>query len=148
VFGSFVRCVDGVRFRTVRTVTDMTGPADQATLEHRAEGGLLSWRFADLSNGLGEGRAAWVRQMRSLARGQRRIEVVRTVATERRFVAEREEHQELEGETRTARRLCRCETVAGRIVDSVGFCTGEWDEELRARHAAEAPMLPPWSWPV
>ena len=68
------------------------------------------------------------------------------MATERGFVAEHEEHQEIDGEDRTARRLWLCETADGRIVEAVGFCTGEWDEELRARHAVEAPMLrPDWA---
>ncbi len=29
----------------------------------------------------------------------------------------------------------------GRIADIVSYCNGGWDEELRARHATEAPML-------
>jgi hypothetical protein len=31
----------------------------------------------------------------------------------------------------------------GRITDVVGYCNGAWDAELRARQAAEAPMLRP-----
>ena len=152
-------------------MTDMTVPTDRSTLEHREECERLSRRFADLFDGLDEGedvlapdvfcdlnmpvwrfqlqgRAAWVRQMRTLARGPLRIDVLRTVVTERGFVAEHEEHQEVDGEDRTARRLWLCETAEGRIVEAVGFCTGEWDEELRARHAVEAPMLRPWNWGV
>jgi hypothetical protein len=34
-----------------------------------------------------------------------------------------------------------CEVVRGRIAEITVYCTGEWDDELRARHAAEAPMI-------
>jgi hypothetical protein len=33
--------------------------------------------------------------------------------------------------------------VRGRIAEVTVYCTGEWDDELRARHAAEAPMIRP-----
>ena len=39
-----------------------------------------------------------------------------------------------------ARRLWLCEVRDGRITEVVGYCNGGWDDELRARHAAEAPM--------
>ena len=38
-------------------------------------------------------------------------------------------------------RLWLCDVVDGRIVDVVGYCSGEWNEELRRRHAVEAPMI-------
>jgi hypothetical protein len=48
------------------------------------------------------------------------------------------------GQTReVARRLWLCEVVDGRITEALGYCNGGWDDELRARHAAEAPMLRP-----
>ena len=117
-------------------MTDMAVPTDRSTLEHRQECERLGRRFADLFDGLDEGedvlapdvfcdlnmpvwrfqlqgRAAWVRQMRTLARGPLRIDVLRTVVTERGFVAEHEEHQEVDGEDRTARRLWLCETAEG-----------------------------------
>ena len=150
-------------------MADMTVPMQPTTPERRAECERLSRRFAELFDGLDDGedvlapdvfcdlnmpvwrfqlqgRAAWAQQMRTLARGPLRIDVLRTVATERGFVAEHEEHQEVDGEDRTARRLWLCSTADGQIVEAVGFCTGEWDEELRARHAVEAPMLRPWNW--
>ena len=36
-----------------------------------------------------------------------------------------------------------CEVRGGRITEVVGYCSGEWGEELRARHAVEAPMIRP-----
>jgi hypothetical protein len=98
------------------------------------------WRFQM------RGREAWGAQMAALTRGPLRIDVLRTVPTASGFVAEHEEHQQVEGEDLTARRLWLCETRDGLIVEAIGFCTGEWDEALRARHAVEAPMLRPWTW--
>ena len=40
-----------------------------------------------------------------------------------------------------ARRLLLCEVHDGRIADVLLYGNGEWDAALRARHAAEAPML-------
>ena len=36
----------------------------------------------------------------------------------------------------------------GRITEAVVYCNGGWDADLRARHAAEAPMLRPWETPA
>ena len=41
----------------------------------------------------------------------------------------------------TARRLHVCTVRGGRIAEMTVFCSGDWDEELRVRHAAEAPIL-------
>jgi len=41
----------------------------------------------------------------------------------------------------TARRLHLCEVVDGRITAVTTYCNGGWNAELRARHAAEAPMI-------
>ncbi len=46
--------------------------------------------------------------------------------------------------TEIARRLWLCEVRDGVITEVVGYCNGGWDDELRARHAAEAPMLRAW----
>ena len=40
-----------------------------------------------------------------------------------------------------ARRVLLCDVRDGRITDVLVYCNGEWDAALRARHAAEAPML-------
>ena len=67
-----------------------------------------------------------------------RIDVLRTVPTVTGFVTEHEEHQQVDGQDLTARRLWLCEMEGGRIIEAVGYCSGEWDAELRARHAVEA----------
>ncbi len=56
------------------------------------------------------------------------------------FVMEHEETY-VGDETQTARHLDLCEVRDGRIVEIVSYCNGGWDDTLRARHAAEAPML-------
>jgi hypothetical protein len=42
-----------------------------------------------------------------------------------------------------ARRLRLCTVPDGSIAEAVGYRSGEWDDELRARHALEAPMVRP-----
>ena len=95
------------------------------------------WRFQL------EGAEAFASQLKSIAEGPTRIEILRTVPTISGFVTEHQEHQEVEGQDMTARRLWLCEIKGGRITEAVGYCGGEWDEELRARHALEAPMIRP-----
>jgi hypothetical protein len=90
-----------------------------------------------------EGAAAFAAQLRQINDGDVRIDVLRTVSTAEGFVTEHEERQSVNGRDLTARRLWLCQVRAGAIVEAVGYCSGEWDEELRARHAAEAPMIRP-----
>jgi hypothetical protein len=42
-----------------------------------------------------------------------------------------------------ARRLHVCEVRDGQIRAVTTYCNGGWNDELRARHAAEAPMIRP-----
>lgn len=95
------------------------------------------WRFQL------EGAQAFAAQIERINQGPARIDVLRTVPTLSGFVTEHEEHQDVDGQDLSARRLWLCEVRDGRIVEVVGYCSGEWDEELRARHAAEAPMIRP-----
>ena len=95
------------------------------------------WRFQL------QGPGAFASQLDAVNQGEVRIDVLRTVPTASGFVTEHEEHQRVDGRELTARRLWLCEVRAGRIVDVVGYCSGEWDQALRDRHAAEAPMLRP-----
>ena len=95
------------------------------------------WRFQL------EGPQAFAAQLRKIVEGDVRINILRTVPTMSGFVTEHEEHQAVGGEDLTARRLWLCEVRDGRIAEAVCYCTGEWDEALRARHAAEAPMIRP-----
>lgn len=95
------------------------------------------WRFQL------QGPKAFAAQLEKIAGGDVRIDVLRTVPTLTGFVTEHEEHQDVDGRDLTARRLWLCEVRKGRITEVVGYCSGEWDEELRSRHAVEAPMIRP-----
>lgn len=95
------------------------------------------WRFQL------QGAAALAAQLRSINQGPSRVDVLRTVPTAEGFVQEHVEHQDVDGEDHSARRMWLCRVNDGRITEVVGYCSGEWDEALRARHAREAPMIRP-----
>jgi hypothetical protein len=82
-------------------------------------------------------------QLRSIAEGPVEVEVLRTIPTATGFVTEHVETQHTPGGTVVARRLHLCEVRDGQIVAVTTYCNGGWDDELRARHAAEAPMVRP-----
>ncbi|HSB86313.1 MAG TPA: hypothetical protein VLD86_08395 [Ilumatobacteraceae bacterium] len=89
-----------------------------------------------------QGPDAFAAQLRAIAQAPTSARVLRIVPTATGFVMEHEETQH--GETiEVARRLWLCDVHDGLITDVVGYCNGGWDDELRARHAAEAPMLRP-----
>ncbi len=94
------------------------------------------WRFQ--FEGPGD---AFTSQLRAIAQGPVDIEVVRTVPTATGFVTEHIETQHTPAGEMVARRLHLCEVADGRICEVVTYCNGGWDAELRARHAAEAPMV-------
>ncbi len=92
------------------------------------------WRFQL------EGRDAFVEQLRAIANGSISSRVVRVIATSEGFVLEHEETQS-GPPPETARRVWICRIDDDRISEVTCYCTGGWDEELSARHTAEAPML-------
>jgi len=93
------------------------------------------WRFQI------QGSDAIGAQLRAIAAPPVTARVLRVVPTASGFVLEHEETQH--GADEVARRLWLCEVRDGRIAEVVGYCNGGWDAALRARHAAEAPMLRP-----
>jgi hypothetical protein len=94
------------------------------------------WRFQL------QGPDAFVAQLAVIAQGRAStVRVLRTVATESGFLTEHEEAV-LDG-SEVARRVWLCEVCDGRIAEVTCYCNGGWDAELRARHAAEAPMVRP-----
>jgi hypothetical protein len=95
------------------------------------------WRFQL------QGPRAWEEQLRAINQGPSRVDIVRTVATEVGFVTEHVEHQDVDGKDHFARRLWLCQVDHGRISHTIGYCSGDWDEALRERHAREAPMVRP-----
>jgi hypothetical protein len=96
------------------------------------------WRFQLVGSG-----ETFTNQLRSIAEGPAAIDVVRTVSTATGFVTEHVETQHTPHGTVTARRLHLCEVRDSRICEVTTYCNGGWDDELRARHAAEAPMVHP-----
>lgn len=95
------------------------------------------WRFQL------QGPDAFVQQLRSIAEGKVSIQVLRTVPTATGFLTEHVETQRTPDGVMTARRVHLCEVADGVITKATTYCNGGWDEELRTRHAAEAPMLQP-----
>lgn len=69
------------------------------------------------------------------------VRSVRSVATDTGFVAELVSEHDGEDGIVSSRDLVLATTRGDRIAELTVFCSGEWDAELRARHAAEAPML-------
>lgn len=94
------------------------------------------WRFQM------QGPDAFIAQLRSIADGPVTVQVLRMVPTVSGFVSETEETVHAP-KVEVARHLWLCEVRDGRITEVVGYCNGGWGDELRARHAAEAPMIRP-----
>jgi ketosteroid isomerase-like protein len=69
--------------------------------------------------------------------------VVRTIPTVTGFVTELVGRHEEHGEEMTDRKIVLCEVRGSRIAELTVYCSGDWNAELRARHAAEAPVLRP-----
>lgn len=69
------------------------------------------------------------------------ITVVRTIPTVTGFVSEFVGGHSENGELITDRKILLCEVRGGRIAELTIYCSGDWDAELRARHAAEAAMV-------
>jgi hypothetical protein len=95
------------------------------------------WRFQL------QGREVLQEQLRAI-NGEAEVSsrIVRVIPTAEGFVMEHEETARGE-HTEVARKVWLCTVRDGQIVDATCYCNGGWDDELRARHAAEAPMLRP-----
>jgi hypothetical protein len=88
------------------------------------------------------GKDAFIAQLRAVTEGATRTRILRVIPTTTGFVME---HEQVEWGAKSglARALWLCEVRDERITEAVGYCNGHWDDELRARHASEAPMLRP-----
>ena len=69
--------------------------------------------------------------------------VVRTIPTATGFVTELTGRHQEDGEELTDRKIVLCEVRDGRIAELTVYCSGDWDAELRTRHAAETQLLRP-----
>jgi hypothetical protein len=71
------------------------------------------------------------------------VTVVRTVPTVSGFVTEFVGSHVENREVLTDRKIVLCDVRDGQIAELTIYCSGDWDAELRARHAAEAPIVRP-----
>lgn len=69
--------------------------------------------------------------------------VVRAIPTDTGFVTELTGRHEEDGVLMTDRKILLCEVRDGRISELTIYCSGDWDPELRARHAAETRLVRP-----
>jgi hypothetical protein len=93
------------------------------------------WRFQV------EGREALAAQLSAITPPGSSVRGLRVVPTVTGFVLEHEHTQPGDGGVEVARRLVLCEVRDGRVAELLVYCNGGWDDDLRARHAAEAPMV-------
>ena len=95
------------------------------------------WRFQL------EGRDTFASWLQGYSPDGADITVIRTIPTVSGFVTEMVgEHLE-GGAVMTDRKILLCDVHDGRISELTIFCSGDWDEELRTRHAAETTLLRP-----
>ena len=69
--------------------------------------------------------------------------VVRTIPTVTGFVTEFAGRHQDDGEEITDRKILLAEVRGGRITELTVYCSGDWNAELRARHAAETRLIRP-----
>jgi ketosteroid isomerase-like protein len=69
--------------------------------------------------------------------------VERVVPTTEGFVMETTGRHVVDGELLTDRKILLCRVRNGRVSEMTVFCSGDWSEEDRRRHAAETTLLRP-----
>jgi hypothetical protein len=69
--------------------------------------------------------------------------VVRTIPTVTGFVTEFVGRHKDNGEEITDRKILLAEVRGGHIAELTIYCSGDWNAELRARHAAETQLIRP-----
>jgi hypothetical protein len=84
--------------------------------------------------------AAW---LQGYSPGGADTTVVTAVPTASGFVTELTGEHDEDGVLMTDRKILLCEVRDGRISEMTVYCSGDWDPELRARHAAETTLLRP-----
>ena len=95
------------------------------------------WRFQL------EGRETFAGWLQGYSPDGSEVTVVRAVPTASGFVTELVGRHEEHGEVITDRKIILCEVREHQISELTIYCSGDWDAELRARHAADAPILRP-----
>jgi hypothetical protein len=95
------------------------------------------WRFQL------EGRDTFASWLRGYSPDGVDTTVARTVPTVTGFVTELLGRHEEGGELITDRKILLCEVRDGLISEITIYCSGDWDAELRARHAEETTLIRP-----
>ena len=67
--------------------------------------------------------------------------VVRTIPTVSGFVTELVGRHDDDGDELTDRKIVLCEVRDRRIAELTVYCSGDWNAELRARHADETQLI-------
>jgi len=151
------------RARCIRTVATMTTYAPQTTADATAQ--ELSERLADVFRTADnfdvltedvfldghppqwrfqlEGRDAFAAWLQDYSPHGHDITVARTVPTTNGFVTELLGRHVEDGQEITDRKIVLCTVREGQVSEMTIYCSGDWDAELRARHAAEAPVIRP-----
>jgi hypothetical protein len=101
------------------------------------DGNPPEWRFQL------EGRDTFDAWIKSFMPDGADTTVVRTIPTVTGFVTEFVGSHLEDEEEITDRKILLAEVRAGRIAELTIYCSGDWDAELRARHAAEADLIRP-----
>ena len=111
-------------------------PGDLFTTDFLLDGHPPFWWFQ--IQGL-EGFTTWLEAY--VAHGPN-VVVIRTMTTEDGFLAEHLVSETVPARgVITGRRIHVCTVRSGQIAEMTVYCSGDWDEALRSRHAAEAPIL-------
>src|SRR5262245_8421188 len=95
------------------------------------------WRFQL------QGRDAFAAWLKGYSPDGAEITVARTIPTATGFVTEFVGRHEEHGKEITDRKILLAEVQRGRIAELTVYCSGDWDSELRARHAAETDLIRP-----
>ena len=72
-----------------------------------------------------------------------KVRVERVDHTDRGFVMAFEERWRHEGQDWYCREQIRADVVGGSLTDVSVYCTGDWDEAVQARHAAQVDLIRP-----
>lgn len=95
------------------------------------------WRFQL------QGRDTFDTWIKSFMPGGAETTVIRTIPTVTGFVTEFTGRHQDDGEQITDRKILLAEVRGGRIAELTVYCSGDWNAELRARHAAETQLIRP-----
>jgi ketosteroid isomerase-like protein len=89
------------------------------------------------------GRATFAAWLQGYCPDGSEITVVRTIPTATGFVTEMVGRHEEDGKELTDRKILLCEVRDGLIAELTVYCSGDWDADLRARHAVETELIRP-----